>query len=129
VETLGVGGPAGDGITAVEIARDPNGIMPRVFGVNHHPEIVNRPRQLTILKKRLERGSVNREWYAERAKAMTEIIGDERGDQWLHLTSSFLFFGPLRFHLYRQIRLRAVALGRQVDVDESRTPILASYAS
>jgi len=103
--------------------------MPRVFGVNHHPEIVNRPRQLTILKKRLERGSVNGEWYAERAKAMTEIIGGERGDQWLHLTSSFLFFGPLRFHLYRQIRLRAEALGRQIDVDESRTPILASYAS
>jgi hypothetical protein len=129
VETLGVGGPAGDGITAVEVARDPNGIMPRVFGVNHHPEIVNRPRQLTILKKRLERGSVSAEWYAERVKAMTEIIGDDRGDQWLHLASSFLFFGPLRFHLYKQIRLRATALGRHVDVDESRTPILASYAS
>ena len=129
VETLGVGGPAGDGITAVEVARDPNGTMPRVFGVNHHPEIVNRPRQLTILKKRLERGSVSSDWYAERAKAMSEIIGDDRGEQWLHLASSFLFFGPLRFHLYRQIRLRAAALGRHVDVDESRTPILASYAN
>ena len=103
--------------------------MPRVLGVNHHPEIVNRPRQLTILKKRLERGAVNGEWYAERAKALTETIGDDHGDQWLQLTSSFLFFGPLRFHLYRQIRLRAAALGRQVDVDESRTPILASYAT
>ena len=60
---------------------------------------------------------------------MTETIGDDRGDQWLHLTSSFLFLGPLRFHLYQQIRLRASALGRQVDVDESRTPILASCAS
>ena len=129
VETLGVGGPAGDALTAIEIARDPNGIMPRIFGVNHHPEIVNRSRQLTILKKRMERGAVTPEWYAERAKALTEIIGDDRGDQLLHLTSSYMFLGPLRFHLYKQIRLRAETLGRQIDVDESSTPILASYAS
>ena len=42
--------------------------MPRILGVNHHPEIVNRPRQLTILQKRMERGAVTPEWYAERAK-------------------------------------------------------------
>jgi hypothetical protein len=92
--------------------------------VNHHPEIVNRPRQMTILKKRMERGAVTPEWYAERAKTLTETIGDERGDRWLHLTSSYMFLGPLRFHLYRQIRLRAEALGLAIDVDEHRTPIL-----
>ena len=102
--------------------------MPRILGVNHHPEIVNRPRQLTILRKRMERGAVTPEWYAERAKALTDIIGDERGDQLLHLTSSYMFLGPLRFHLYRQIRLRAERLGVGIDVDERRTPILASYA-
>ena len=40
----------------MEVARDRDGEMPRIFGVNHHPEIVNRPRQLTILRKRMERG-------------------------------------------------------------------------
>ena len=123
-EALGVCGPPGDALTAVEVARDRDGTMPRILGVNHHPEIVNRSRQLTILKKRMERGAVTAEWYAERARTLTETIADERGDQWLHLTSSFMFLGPLRFHLYRQIRLRAEAIGRAVDIDEHRTPIL-----
>jgi hypothetical protein len=106
------------------VARDADGVMPRMLGVNHHPEIVNRARQLTILKKRMERGAVTAEWYAERAKTLTEVIADERGDQWLTLTSAYMFLGPLRFHLYRQIRLRAEAQGRAIDVDERRTPIL-----
>ena len=127
-ESLGVCGPAGDALTAVEVARDSDGVMPRILGVNHHPEIVNRSRQLTILKKRMERGAVTPEWYAERAKTLTETISDERGDQWLHLTSSYMFLGPLRFHLYRQIRLRAEALGRSIEVDEHRTPILPGAA-
>jgi hypothetical protein len=117
-ETLGVGGPAGPALTAIEVARDPGGAMPRMLGVNHHPEIVNRPRQLTILRKRLERGAVTAEWYAERAKALTETIADEHGDRRLTLTSSYLFLGPLRFHLHRAIRQRAVALGRSVNIGE-----------
>ena len=123
-EALGVCGPPGDALTAVEVARDRDGTMPRILGVNHHPEIVNRSRQLTILKKRMERGAVTAEWYAERAKTLTETIADERGDQWLTLTSSYMFLGPLRFHLYRQIRLRAESLGRTIDIDEHRTPVL-----
>ena len=72
----------------------------------------------------MERGAVTPEWYAERAQTLTETIADERGDQWLHLTSAYMFLGPLRYHLYRQIRLRAESLGRAIDVDERRTPIL-----
>lgn len=123
-ESLGVCGPPGDALTAVEIARDPSGVMPRILGVNHHPEIVNRPRQLTILKKRMERGGLTAQWYAERAKTLTETIADEHGDQWLTLTSAYMFLGPLRYHLYRQIRLRAEALGRAIEVDEHRMPII-----
>lgn len=127
-ETPGASGGPGDGLTAIEVARDPDGVMPRILGVNHHPEIVNRSRQLTILRKRMERGAVTPEWYAERVKALTDTIVDERGDQLLHLTSSYMFLGPLRFHLYKQIRLRAESLGVTTDIDEHRTPILASYA-
>ena len=123
-EALGLCGAPGDALTAIEVARDQDGVMPRILGVNHHPEIVNRARQLTILKKRMDRGAVTAEWYAERARTLTETIADERGDQWLTLTSSFMFLGPLRFHLYRQIRERAEALGRAIDIDEHRTPIL-----
>jgi hypothetical protein len=127
-EASGVDGRPGEALTALEVARDQDGVMPRILGVNHHPEIVNRPRQLTILRKRMERGAVTPEWYAERARALTDIIGDEPGDQLLHLTSSYMFLGPLRFHLYKQIRLRAENLGVSIDVDERRAPILASYA-
>ena len=123
-EALGLCGAPGDALTAIEVARDPEGVMPRILGVNHHPEIVNRARQLTILKKRRDRGAVTAEWYAERAKTLTETIADERGDQWLTLTSSYMFLGPLRFHLYRQIRQRAEALGRAIDIDEHKTPVL-----
>jgi hypothetical protein len=123
-EALGAGGPQGDALTAVEVARDRGGVMPRILGVNHHPEIVNRARQLSILKKRRERGAVTDQWYDERVRTLTETIGDARGEYWLNLTSAYMFLGPLRFHLYKQIRLRAALLGRHVDIDEARTPIV-----
>ena len=43
-EALGHGGPPGDALTMLEAARDCDGEMPRVLGVNHHPEVVNRQR-------------------------------------------------------------------------------------
>ena len=123
-EALGVCGPPGDALTAIEVARDPSGRCRASWASTTIPRSSTDPRQLTILRKRMERGAVTPEWYAERAKALTETIGDERGDQWLHLTSAYMFLGPLRYHLYRQIRLRAESLGRVIDVDEHRTPIL-----
>jgi hypothetical protein len=124
-EALGIGGPEGEALTGLEVARAADGVMPRILAVNHHPEIVNRPRQLTNLKKRRERGAVTDEWYEERVRTLTETIGDARGEYWLNLTSSYLFHGPLRFHLYRQIRRRAEALGRSIEVDETRLPLVA----
>lgn len=119
------GDAAGASITGLEVARGRDGVMPRMLGVNHHPEIVNRPRQLGILRKRLERGAVSHAWYEERARTLTETIADEHGDRLLHLTSSYMFLGPLRYHVYRQIRRQAEALGRAIDIDERRTPIAA----
>ena len=62
-EALGHDGPETAALTGLEVARASGGVMPRMLGVNHHPEIVNRPRQLTNLKKRRERGAVTDEWY------------------------------------------------------------------
>jgi hypothetical protein len=124
-EALGPGGPTGDALTGLEVARAPGGVMPRFLGVNHHPEIVNRPQQLTNLKKRRERGAVTEEWYQERVRSLSETIGDPRGEYWLTLTSSYMFLGPVRFHLYRQVRLRAARLGRSIDVDERQLPLVS----
>jgi len=124
-EAQGHDGPETAALTGLEVARASGAVMPRMLAVNHHPEIVNRPRQLTNLKKRRERGAVTNEWYEERVHTLSETIGDPRGEYWLNLTSSYLFHGPLRFHLYRQIRRRAEALGRSIDVDETRLPLVA----
>jgi hypothetical protein len=125
-ETLGLGGPAGEALTMMEFARDVDGVMPRVFGVNHHPEIVDRSRQLMILEQKRERGEVSEEWYLDRVKLMN-AYPEEGTDRRLHLTSDFTLLGPLRFHLHRALRQRAQSLGLplrplEVDVLEASRP-------
>lgn len=119
-ETLGIGGPAGESLTMIEVARDPGGIMPRILAVNHHPEIVNHTRVLMVLWQKRARGEVSHEWYEERARAMRQTLEDEDSDRRLDLTSHYTFFEPLRFHLYRQIRLRAARVGRPIALHEDR---------
>jgi hypothetical protein len=121
-EALGVGGPVGEALTMLEFARDRGGIMPRIFAVNHHPEIVDRFRQMMILNQKRERGEVTNEWYQERLDILTRTYPDENSDQRLHVTSDYTLLGPLRFQLFRQVRRRAEALGLQVDVHEDRVP-------
>ena len=107
----------------IEAARNVSGTMPRILGVNHHPEIVNRPRQLTILRKRMDRGEVTPAWYAERAAALTQDI-DDHGDQSLRVTSSYTFLAPLRFYLHREAERRARELGRALTIDDRRLPFV-----
>jgi hypothetical protein len=122
-EALGIGGPAGNALTMMEVARDRAGGMPRIFGVNHHPEIVNRPRQLTILRKRMERGEVTPGWYEERVAALTQDIHDH-GDRALHVTSSYTLLAPLRHYLHQEALGRARQLGRTLRIDSDRVPVL-----
>ena len=115
-ETLGVGGPPGDALTMAEFARDETGLMPRVFGVNHHPEIVDRSRQRMILEQKRDRGEITEEWYRDRLGVLDQYPDDSM-DQRLHLTSDFTLIGPLRYYLYRELGRRAEALGLDLDVD------------
>src|SRR3954462_10768998 len=125
-ETLGVGGPRGDAVTMLEFARDRNGLMPRVFGVNHHPEIVNRAGQMAILEQMVERGQVTAQWAAERREILPRSYPAENSEHLLQLTSDYTLLRPLRFHLQRQVRRRAESLGFTVDLDEERTALGAS---
>jgi hypothetical protein len=109
-ETLGVGGPPGEALTMLELARDRGGVMPRFFGVNHHPEVVDRGRQLQLLDRQLASGTVSAQWVAERREILTRSYPDEDSDRCLNLTSECTLLGPLRFFLYRQLRQRAAAL-------------------
>ncbi len=119
-ETLGVGGPRGEAVTMLEFARDAGGVVPRVFAVNHHPEIVDRFRQVMILGQKRDRGEVSEEWYQERLEILTGVLPDEDVDRRLHLTSDFTLLGPLRFYLFRQIRGRVESHGRWTGLHESR---------
>lgn len=121
-ETLGIGGPPGDALTMLEFARDRAGLMPRVFGVNHHPEIVDRGRQRLILEQKREKGEVSEEWYRERSHALRTSYPDENSDRRLHVTSDYTLLAPLRYYVARQLRLRAQALGAACDVHEDRIP-------
>lgn len=117
-ETRGVEGPTGEAITMIEWERDGAGTMPRVFAVNHHPEIVDRSRQMLILRQKLDRGEVDQAWVDDRARVLTETYSDDARDQRLHLTSDYTLMGPVRYHLYRQVRRRAEALGHPVGLHE-----------
>ena len=103
-ETRGVDGPAGDAITMIEW------------------EIVDRSRQMLILRQKLDRGEVDREWFDDRTRVLTETYSDDARDQRLHLTSDYTLMGPVRYHLYRQVRRRAEALGRPLDLHEDMLP-------
>ena len=113
--------PQDNALTMMEFARDRGGVMPRIFGVNHHPEIVDRARQLLILeRKRAEPDGPPEGWYAERLATLTSTFDDEDTERRLRLTSEYTLAGPLRFHVQRQVRRRAEALGLSVDLHEDR---------
>jgi hypothetical protein len=117
-ETRGLGGPAGDALTMLEFARDEGGEVPRVFAVNHHPEIVDLDRQMLVLQRKYDRGEVTPGWYEERRAVLMATHRDPARDRRLQLTSDYTLLGPLRFHLFRQVRIRAQALGLRLDVHE-----------
>jgi len=119
-ETQGVGGAPGDAVTMIEFARDQGGVVPRMLAVNHHPEIVDRFRQMMILEQKRERGEVSESWYGERLEILTRQFPEENVDQRLHLTSDFTLLGPLRFHLFRAVRKRAQQLALPFAVHEDR---------
>ena len=87
---------AGEAVTMLEFARDLDGVGPRVWGVNFHPEIGDEGHQRIRLERLGWRGEVTRAWLEERRRALDaweQSDSAERGLQW---TSSFTFEGPIR---------------------------------
>jgi anthranilate/para-aminobenzoate synthase component II len=92
-----------DGVTMIEFARAADG-MPRVFGVNHHPEIVDREHIMTVLEEKRAHGEVSESWYGERVVTLRDLFSRFERDS--RLTSEYTLLGPLRFHLGRLIEER-----------------------
>lgn len=99
-------------ITMAEFARA--GEMPRVWGVNHHPEIIDREHLLAVLREKRAHGEVTAQWYEERSHTLeNEMVGE--AEQQSRLTSEYTFLGVLRHHLQRLIEEKSgSALSRAV---------------
>lgn len=117
-ETSASDGSVGEALTGVEFARDPAGTMPRMFGVNHHPEIMDGGRQRIIIEELWEHGEVTRAWYEERMDVVSKGNRDATLAQQLAITTGFTFVWPLRFHLIRNLRLKALGLNRTFEMHE-----------
>jgi hypothetical protein len=85
-------------LTMLEFARGADGRMPRVFGMNHHPEIIDREHVLEVLDEKRAHGEVSERWYRERADTMTDLLQGENERQ-SRLTSEFTFLAPLRYYV------------------------------
>ena len=93
-----------DGLTMLELARDAEE-MPRVFGANFHPEIVDREHIMTVLERKRNHGEVTEAWYAERASTMHDLFTGEP-ERESRLTSEYTFLAPLRHHVGKLISER-----------------------
>ncbi len=92
-------------LTMIELARDAGGTMPRFFGMNHHPEIIDRDHIMQVLDEKRAHHEVSDQWYEERAVTMRDLFRGEQERQ-SRLTSHFTLMAPLRFHLERVIAER-----------------------
>ena len=90
-------------VTMFELARDAEGVLPRVWGVNHHPEIGDRGQQRDRLDRMAARGEVSEAWIAERRAAMEAWSASQRQERKLQLTSAFTFERPLRRYVARAL--------------------------
>jgi hypothetical protein len=91
------------GVTMFEFARGADG-MPRIFGVNHHPEIVDREHIMSVLEEKRVRGEVSELWYRERSVTLRDLFA--RFERESRLTSEYTLLGPLRHHLAQLVAER-----------------------
>jgi hypothetical protein len=93
-------------LTMVEFARDAENRMPRVLGVNHHPEIIDREHVIAVLDEKRAHGDVKDDWYHERASTLMNLFRGENERQ-SRITSYFTLLAPLKHHLEDLIGERA----------------------
>ncbi|HQR47475.1 MAG TPA: hypothetical protein PLB02_04835 [Thermoanaerobaculia bacterium] len=98
-------GPTGltDAVTMCEFARHGDGVLPRVWGVNCHPEIGDKGLQRERLDRMAERGEVTEEWVRERRVALDAWDESAHHEHSLQRTSAWTFEMPIRAHLGRAL--------------------------
>jgi hypothetical protein len=103
VTPLAFDGDGSDAMTMAEFARHDD--MPRILGMNHHPEIIDRDHVLTVIEEKWRHGEVSRKWYEERLHTLeNEMVGDNVRRS--RLTSEYTLLGVLRHHIARLVAAR-----------------------
>jgi hypothetical protein len=78
-ENAGEGG-RGQALTMFEFARMPDGLLPRVFAVNSHPEIGTPERVQGLLERLLLRGQISADVFRQRS-GLLPVLRDDRREQ------------------------------------------------
>lgn len=113
----------GEALTMVELARDPESDHPRVFGMNFHPEIIDRQHVMRVMSERLARREVTEEWYRERLRIFRDDLGAPGVEPLVRLSSRFTLLAPIEHHLRRILSERESVLGKAPAAD-SQLPAL-----
>ena len=100
-ESAGAHGEAGDALTMLEVARDAGGV-PRVFGVNSHPEIGAPERVAAILDRMLATGTITSDVYDQRS-TMLPMLRDDRREERLRVGRT-VFSDLVRDRIARLVR-------------------------
>ena len=100
---LGFESEGSNAVTMLEFARHAD--IPRILGMNHHPEIIDREHLRTVLDEKRAYHEVSEAWYRERQHMLDNDMRGEN-EQQSRLTSDFTLVGPLRAHLTRLVAER-----------------------
>jgi hypothetical protein len=98
----------GEAITMVELERFADG-TPRVWAMNHHPEIGDAGEQRARLLRIATSRQLSEEWLGERLQALEAWSASEAAERRLQITSSFTFEMPARTILSRALAERREA--------------------
>jgi hypothetical protein len=92
-----------DAVTMIEFAR--TGDVPRVLGMNHHPEIIDRDHLRIVLEEKRAYHEVSDAWYRERKHTIENEMNGEPERQ-SRITSEYTLLAPMRAHMNRLIHER-----------------------
>jgi hypothetical protein len=92
-----------EAVTMLEFAR--SGDVPRILGMNHHPEIIDREHLRIVLDEKRAYQEVSDAWYRERSNTIEKEMTGEAEKQ-SRITSEYTLLAPIRVHLERLIRER-----------------------
>lgn len=98
-------GVPGEAITMAELDRFADG-TPRVWAVNHHPEIGDAGEQRARLLRIADSRQISEEWLRERMQALEAWNASEAAERRLQMTSSYTLGEPVRTILARALAER-----------------------